>query len=255
MKAGWMLATVFMAASVIGMANNESGIEFEVTTDFYSKYVWRGQKLTDGWVWQPGFSATYEGFTAGIWGNLDLSNANDEKHEFTEIDYYADYSFDLTDGIGFSIGYIYYEFPSAGGDTQEIYAGLSFDTILSPTITVYYDFDEVNGTYITGGIGYSKDEIARLCEDTPIGLDISLSIGWGDSNYNEAYWSDSLGMPVDDSGFNDLTLCIGFPLEIDGWSFTPSLSYVTLLDSDIRDGLRSDDKDMFFTGFSIGKSF
>ncbi len=254
MKAGWIAATVFLTAAGMGWAQEETGIAFEVTTDFYSKYVWRGQNLVDDWVWQPGISASYQGFTAGLWGSLDLTHENGQSGEFTEYDFYGDYSVDLCEGIGASVGYINYKFPS-GGTTQEIYGGLSFDTLLSPSVALYYDFEDINGTYITAGIGHSAEEIAKISEEIPVGLDISLSIGWGDSNYNEGYWEKEDGNALHESGFNDLTLSIGFPMEIAGWSVTPSLNYVTLLDSNIRKALASGDKDMFFTGISLGKSF
>jgi uncharacterized protein (TIGR02001 family) len=255
MKAGWIGMVVTMTA-VCGRvsAGEDSALGFEVTSDFNSKYVWRGQNLVDDWVWQPGISASYGGFTAGIWGNLDMTDENDESGEFTEYDFYGEYAFDLTDGIGLSFGYIHYKFPS-GGNTQEVYTGISFATFLNPFVTVYYDFEDIDGTYVTAGIGHSIEKIADLTESIPVGLELALSVGWGDSNYNEGYWADSNGDALDDSGLNDLTLKIGFPMAIGSWTLTPSVNYVTLLDSDIREGLRSGDKDMFFTGVSLSTGF
>jgi uncharacterized protein (TIGR02001 family) len=225
----------------------DSGIGIDVTTDFYSKYVWRGQNLTDDWVMQPGVSTSFGGFTLGIWGNVDMTDENGEEWEFTEIDYSIDYSGSLTDVVGYSVGYIYYEFPSVGGDTYEFYGGLSADVALSPSVTWYYDADEVEGSYVSFAIGHSFEEIAKLSEDTPIGMDIGLNVGWADSDYNVAYWG------VDDSGFNDLTLSIGFPMEIGGWSVSPSVNYVKLIDSDIRSS--ASDDDIVYAGVSIGTSF
>jgi len=214
--------------------------------DFNSKYVWRGQNLVDDWVFQPGASTTFGGFTLGIWGSSEMTDDNKDGREWelTEIDYYVDYSGDLAEGIGYSVGYIYYEFPQAGADTQEVYAGLSFDTFLSPSVTWYYDIDEVDGSYVAFGLGHSLD----VSED--LALDIGLNLGWGDSDYNNAYWS------VDDSGFNDLTLSVGLPLELGSWSLTPSVSYVKLVDSDIR---KSDtfatSSDYVYFGIGLSTSF
>jgi hypothetical protein len=114
-------------------------------------------------------------------------------------------------------------------------------------VTWYYDADEVEGSYVSFAIGHSFEEIAKLSEDTPIGMDIGLNVGWADSDYNVAYWG------VDDDGFNDLTLSIGFPMEIGGWSVSPSVNYVKLIDSDIRSS--ASDDDIFFAGISLGTSF
>jgi hypothetical protein len=50
-----------------------AGFGVDVTIDFYSKYVWRGQNLVDDWVLQPGVSSTFGNFTLGVWGNVDMT--------------------------------------------------------------------------------------------------------------------------------------------------------------------------------------
>ena len=249
-----VIVRLLVCAALIGIflaedaaATEESGIGVDVTFDFNSKYVWRGQNLVDDWVFQPGASTTFGGFTLGIWGNMDMTDENGEEWEFTEINYYVDYSGDLAEGIGYSVGYIYYEFPSAGGDTYEFYGGLSFDTFLSPSVTWYYDADEVKGSYVSFTLGHSIEQIAKLSEDMPIGMDVGLNIGWADSDYNAFYWD------VDDDGFNDLTLSVGFPVQIGKWSVSPSVNYVKLIDSDVRSS--ASDDDIFYAGISLGTSF
>jgi hypothetical protein len=224
----------------------DSGIGVDVTLDFNSKYIWRGQNLVDDMVFQPGASTMFGDLTLGVWGNMDMTNENDEGGNFTEIDYYADYSADLTEGIGYSLGYIYYAFPQGSNDTYEFYGGLNFDVFLSPSVTWYYDADEVEGSYVAFGIGHSIE----LPEDAPFGIDLGLNVGWADSSYNEYYWG------VDDDGFNDLTVSVGFPMEIGGWSLTPSVNYAYLLDSDIQDSDAYDSSnDQFYAGISLGTSF
>ncbi|MHC5160055.1 MAG: hypothetical protein ACYSOC_00300, partial [Planctomycetota bacterium] len=131
----------------------------------------------------------------------------------------------------------------ASGDTYEFYGGLNFDTFLSPSVTWYYDADEVEGSYVSFAIGHSIE----LPENIPFGIDLGLNVGWADSDYNAAYWD------VDDDGFNDLTLSVGFPMEIGGWSVTPSVNYVSLIDSDISDA--ASDDDIVYAGISLGTSF
>jgi uncharacterized protein (TIGR02001 family) len=261
MKMKNVVIGLLLVMCVIGSAFAEGGdlttdeaasdwISFDLTADFNSKYVWRGQNLVDDWVLQPGFSATMYGFTLGVWGNVDMTDENGEEWEFTEVDYSVDYSADLVEGVSYSLGYIYYAFPQGSNDTYEFYGGLGFDTILSPSVTWYYDADEADGSYVAFGLGHSIEEIVKLSEDLPVGMDIGLNIGWADSDYNEYYWG------VSDDGFNDLTVSVGFPIEISGWSFTPSVSYVKLLDSDIRKSDAYDSKsDYVYAGIGLSTSF
>jgi len=92
---------LFVAAmSMLGIfggavfAEDEGEIGFELTADFFNKYVWRGQNLVDDWVFQPGVSATYGGLTASFWGNLDLTDAYGKSKDDN-----------IVAGIGFSAGF------------------------------------------------------------------------------------------------------------------------------------------------------
>lgn len=142
-KSKGLVIVLSMLVFGCGVVIAEDELGFELTTDFAGKYVWRGQLLNDDPVFQPGFSATYGNITAGIWGNLDLTNYNDRNGDFLEMDYYLDWSDDLPDveGVSYSVGLIYYDFPGsyANGarlpDTLEAYLGLSFDLPASPSIT------------------------------------------------------------------------------------------------------------------------
>ena len=230
----------------------EETLEFEVTTDFMGKYIWRGQNLSDDPVFQPGLSVSYGNLTAGIWGNMDLTNINGNSGDFSEMDYSLDYSstFPGIEGVGFSVGVIYYDFPgTAIKDTTEFYWGLNFDLPLSPSITVYHDLDEAEGTYVSLGFSHSIEEIVRL-GDIPVGMDIGASLGWGSGSYNKYYWG------IDQSKMQDLTFSVSFPMEVAGFGVTPSLNYVTLVSDDIRDtDVYGTGSDFFFAGISLSKSF
>jgi len=238
------------------LAGEELG--FEVSTDLFGKYIWRGQNLTDDPVFQPGFSATYGNFTAGIWGNLDLTNINDRNGNFLEMDYYLDWSDDLQDveGIGYSVGLIYYDFPGsyANGtrlpDTLEAYLGLNFDLPASPSIAFYHDLDEAEGTYVSFGLGHSVEQVFELSPDVPVAMDIGATLGWGSGSYDKYYWG------TDQSKINDLVLSVSFPFEIEGLTITPSVNYVTLLSDDIRDtDTYGTDSEFFFVGIGLTKNF
>jgi hypothetical protein len=231
----------------------EKGIAFEVTADYMGKYIWRGQNLSDDPVFQPGVSASFGGFTAAWWGSMDTTKINGNSGEFVEHDYSLDYSGDvpLVDGVGFSVGVINYYLPSSE-DTTEVYWGFGFDLPLSPSVTVYHDVDDVKGTYISTGVGHSVEKIGELGADTPIGLDFGASLGWGSASYNKAYW----GSTINTGKMNDLTLSLSFPFEIGGWSLSPSLNYVNLVNGQVREtDTYSKKSDYFFAGIGASKGF
>ncbi len=242
-KAAICVAVVVLGLGTTGLAEE---VSVEVTADFFSKYVWRGINVTDDWSFQPGVSATYGGFTAGVWGALDMTDENGESGEFIEYDYYVDYSGQITDIIGFSVGGIYYYFPSVDPSaTTEVYVGLNFDVVANPSVTVYYDVDEVEGAYVSLGVGHTFEDI----ENVPFDVDLGASLGWGDSNYNEAYWGDGIGAEL-----NDLVLSAAFPFEVGPVAVTPSMHYVAILGSDTSDAAGDDDS-LFYAGVGFAYGF
>ena len=249
-RSGLAVLTLIVVCSSVAIAEEASKIEFEVTADFYSKYIWRGINVNDDYVFQPGISATYKGLTAGVWGNLDLTDYLGEEGEFSEVDYYLDYSAEVPgiDGVSYSVGLINYHFPSLVGDTTEVYWGLAFDLPLSPMFTVYHDIDEIDGTYASFAVGHEFGTVADLGGGVEVGMDFGASLGLGDSDYNTDYWGTK------DAALNDLALSVSFPFKVAGFSVSPSLNYVSIMDGGLRsaDGASSD---YFFTGISLSKSF
>ena len=240
------------SASVFGEDEAVDKINFELSADFAGKYIWRGQNLSDDPVFQPGLSIGYRNLTVGLWGNMDLSNINGNSGDISEMDYSLDYSdsFGGLEWLGYSAGVIYYDFPgTAVGDTTELYAGLSLDVPLSPSITVYHDVDEAEGSYVSLAAGHSIEKIVDL-GGIPIGLDMGASLGWGSGSYDKYYWG------TDQSKMQDLAFKVSFPVEIAGFDVAVSFNYVMLVSDDIRDmDTYGTESDFFFAGLSLAKSF
>ncbi len=234
-------------------ALSKDAIDFELTADFSGKYIWRGQNIVDDPVFQPSVTASYNNLTATIWGNLELTNINVNSGDFSEVDYSFDYSSDIPgiEGIGYSVGIIYYDFPGTDTkDTTEVYGGLNSDLPFEPSVTIYHDVDEAEGSYILLAAGHSIEKIIEVCPEIPLGLDIGISLGWGSGSFNKYYWG------TDQGKLNDLAFSVSFPFEISGWSLAPSLNYVTLLSDDISDtDTYGTESDFFFAGISLSKSF
>ena len=246
-------ATTTVVAESVESTTSGPDISAEVTADYVGKYIWRGQNLTDGPVVQPGVSVTVDKLTLGIWGNLETTNVNIESGEFTEFDFYLDYSGDVgfIEGLSYSLGLINYQFPSAA-DTTEFYAGLALDVPLSPSVTVYQDVDAVDGTYVSLALGHSLELVGADEGPVAIGMDLGASLGWGNAAYNTAYW----GATVTTGELNDLVLSIGFPMDIYGVSITPSLNYISLVGDQIQNSNAFDTKhDYFIASVGAAKGF
>lgn len=230
-------------------------LSVNLSASFNSKYIWRGQLLNDDFVFQPLVGLSYGGLSASLWGNLDMTDYHDNSGEFTEYDWTIGYA-DTVPGIDFltySLGVIYYYFPSASNDadTTEIYAGLGLDMLLSPTVTVYRDVDEIDGTYVAFSVSHSVDKLFELAQDMPVGMTVLTSLGWGNEGYNKGYWGG-----LDENALQDLTMTVGFPIPVGGWTLTPSVNYVTLMDSDVRKtDIYDTSSDYFFTGITLSTSF
>jgi hypothetical protein len=229
------------------------GMKFEFTSDLFGKYIWRGQNLDDDPVFQPSFSGNYKGFTAGVWGNLELTNINGNSGDFSELDYSIDYSGDIPgiENVGFSVGAIYYDFPgTVVPATTELYWGINLYALLNPSVTFYHDIDEADGLYVLAEGKHCVEKICDFGPDVPVAMELGASYGWGDSSYNKYYWG------LDDGKSSDFMLSAVFPFEIGGWTINPSLNYVKLISNGIRNtNAYGTDDDFFFVGIGLVKSF
>lgn len=223
------------------------------SVDFLSQYVWRGQQLSDEMVIQPSVGITYGGFGANLWANYDT-----DTNEHNETDLTLNFS-NTVDKLSYDAGYIYYALDGSGddgsgNDTQEIYLTLGYDVILSPSITVYYDFDEGDGAFIVASVGHS------------FGLPHNLSLDLGAS---ASYNVDNLVMGTDEDGdeFSDfyngsLSASLSIPVT-DAISVTPLIAYSFPLSNDAEDVLEdiaeavTDDRDadVVYGGVNISLSF
>jgi hypothetical protein len=233
------------------MAADEQVVTFDVSADYYSKYIWRGQDIDDKSVFQPAISASAYGFTGSVWGNLDLTNKNDTSGEFSEFDWTLEYSgtFPDEDWLGLSVGVIYYRFPNTDFPaTTEIYGGLSLPTApLTPYFKWYRDVDEIKGSYYQFGIGHTIEKVYVVSENCHCDLQLGASYGWGNSAYDNGYFG------VDRGQSNDLTLTAGLPVCIGSWTVRPSVNYATMLSDSIRQA--TDKSENFWWGIGASTSF
>jgi len=137
----------------------------EVTGDAYaginSMYLWRGFDLSNSDpVAQGGMDMSFNGLTFSYWSNLDFNSG-----ELNETDITIDYSMKLGENLSLSAGNIFYALDGAP-DTNELYLGLSLGALLSPTVTIYYDYDKAEET----GLFYTLSVSHELSISDELGL-------------------------------------------------------------------------------------
>lgn len=198
-----------------------------------NKYLWRGGVMTDGWVVQPSVTLGLGGFEISAWGNLDLDDVNDHQNNFSEIDYTAAYTVGVA-LVDLSAGALHYAFPQHDCEaTTELFVSGSVGVLASPSLGIYRDIDEGDGTYVLFGVGHAL----------PIGttaLDLAASLGWGDEKHN-AY---NYGAPT--AGPADAGLMLSMDIAVTPLlTLRPTLGYTTLLTTELRDAAAEPDNILF----------
>jgi hypothetical protein len=204
--------------------------------------------VTEDPVLQPSINFTYKELTLNIWSNFDTTDVNDYGWQSNEVDFTLDYSF-CWKTISFSVGAIHYVFPQAHAiDTTEVYAGIGLDILTAPTLTVYQDLDESDGTYLLLSFGHTFEDVWRPCKGVAMGVDLSASFAWGSRKNNEFYYGSS------GPGWADAMVGLGLPIAIGGHvTLTPAAHYMWLLDDGVTSSLGRDSA--FWAGISLTVSF
>ncbi len=180
------LTVLFASLALCATALVSTASAIEVSGDAYvgvaDKYLWRGIDLSDSQpVMQGGVDLSAGGFTLSYWTNTQLSGGDEDflkAGDVTETDIVLDYSFDVSELLSVSVGDIYYSF-NVPGSTHELYLGASLNTILAPSLTVYYDWDAANDANLNG-LFYS----ASIGHDLSLSEALSLSLGAA-ATYND----------------------------------------------------------------------
>ena len=254
-----ILALTLVLALALGLCASSWAAEqtkwkadFDLT--YNSKYVWRGILFVDDPVLQPSANFNYGGFTFNVWGNWETTDVNDYgephgsgKNKFTEVDLTAEYAFTLGD-FSIPVGVIHYLFPNTGVDaTTELYAGVSYSWIVSPSVTLYQDIDEAHGQYILAALDFSRD-LHKFNDLISLSIGASAGVAYASSDYNDYYFG------VDEAAFSDWNASLSLPVAIGKYvTVTPAVTYTALIDSKLKD-TTEDDTNTYF-GVSVTVSF
>lgn len=185
------------------------------------------------------------------WANMNLSEDGDDGvfaggngNKVAELDLIPEYSRKY-EAWTFAAGAVNYNFPNGvGTSTTEGYVSAGHTSMLNPKLTVYYDFEEVDGFYAMAAISHAW----TVAKD--VTLDAGLSLGFADENQGEIYWFDK------SSGLADLVGKVGVAY---AWSPHVSLTAAvygsTILSDDYRDALDANNLDSDNFWFLLGSAW
>lgn len=171
-------------------------VEGDVYVGMFDKYLWRGYDLSGSTpVAQGGIDLTAHNFTLSYWTNAQLNNDNADKDtedtlnggDANETDITLDYALELGDIVTVNLGNYYYTI-DGDSDTNEVYASVTFNTLLEPKLTAYYDWDEnkdsrfytleIDHSVELGRVTLNAGALASFMEGTDPGKEIETNVPW-----------------------------------------------------------------------------
>lgn len=242
MKKYCLAVSAVILSGMAPLTAQAEDISVSTSIDYTTDYVFRGVSLADSAI-QPGVEMAMGNFTAGAWFSTGIGDTSILAGD--ELDLYASYSFAVSETVGLDVGVTYYHYPQGGSlfstngggsGTYEAFASVGFDTPLSPSASVYYDFT-LEALTLEGGVGHSVPVGPKTSFD--LGATVGLVDGDGFS-YEYAGASASLGYAFTD----DVSAYVGANFAL---SSDDTLNYKKILAGGGKDSL------LFFgTGIAAG---
>ncbi len=204
--------------------------------DLVSRYVWRGFDLLpdNHAAIQPSLTIDLgaSGFSLNVWSSFALAQRDLFKYS-DEIDLTLSYEFAMPEGWELSAGFIHYgywfaeDFSFKDSTSEEVYATVTrTDLPLSPTLSLYYDFNLGSGLYVTLGGSH------ELKVNEKVSVEAGGLIGFNSRQY------------IDKTGFSDIDLYLNAPLTLGRLTLTPSLNVMIPLMDEVNEDVE------FWFGFS-----
>ena len=168
-----ILATVIASSALVSThAVAVEGLSANVAVS--NNYLWRGVTQTNNASAVSGgidFSSA-SGFYAGTW----TSNADWAENMTYELDFYAGFSGDLSAGLSYDVGYIYYNYDNdANSDFSEVYVNLSYSNFTLGYATLV-DSD--------AGGDFSDDTYITADAEFELSSDLALALHIGNYDFD-----------------------------------------------------------------------
>lgn len=214
----FLMMTVFGSMAGAEEVAQDDKVTGSVSVGVFNKYIFRGYELSKhSAVIQPALTASYKGFNASLWGNIDTDEHPTQsfvpdtidRKSFNETDLTLSYRYNI-DKLALTGGYIYYGTRYAN-ETEELFISATYNILLSPTLAIYRDITEYSGTYINFSVSRSLPVYKEIT------LDLGASAGYfaGSSDYWKTY-ERSTGAYTGDkySAFHDGMIKAGFTIPV-----------------------------------------
>lgn len=193
----WMAALLILASAPASQAAID--VEGSAYAGVFDKYLWRGFNLSGGQpVLQSGVDVSALGATFSYWSNIQLSAGGGQPSgDATEVNVVVDYTMDVNELLSLSVGNIFYTFNTPAAATNELYLGATVNTLLSPSLLVFWDWDIADGD----GLFYAASVSHTFPVLETLGVNLSALISY---NQESPYVGDyrnlhnyELGISVD----------------------------------------------------------
>jgi len=255
-----VMAFCMVVVDAAEMRAADLSVDSEAELKAVSAFVWRGRTINDEPCFQPSITAKTGNFTASLWASWNLTTlSNAWQNGRLDATFYYDYSYKhniLRPGFA---AYIYHDDPAGKAkDTYEWFLGYTYDTLLLPTLIVYYDFSKMDGIFASAAVSHSFTVIPDK-----MAVDLKLQLDCADRYYNNSLFSypaaDGTADIVPDKGsFVDLSAKVSVPIKVGkNCTLTPEIRFVTLVDQTIRDIVdqAGEDVDILVYGLAFSATF
>lgn len=255
---GLLVLIALLAAPLAALAADAT-----VYADFMSRYISKGQVGGEDPVFQPGLDVSSDwGLTFSLWGSMDLADDDkswypDSKGKWGEWDIGASWTTPFEDWpVAATIGATYFVYPQdeESDGNYEIYAKVAATSILlNPTLGIYYDCRDSEDWYGLFSLGHSFDLSDTILSG--LSLDLGGTVGYGARYYAQAAFSDDCS-----AGFTHVEVSAALNYAVtDNISVGLKGIFSSIIDSDMRDGVDADERDIdpdnFYGGFNVSYNF
>ena len=269
------LATVSASAEEVTQ-EEQANYSVSVGADVMSAYVSKGVVGNDEPVLQPDVYVEMPfGFSFDVWANMNLTDAKcnwdpETQGKWSEFDLTLDWTAPLEGPVSVTVGGTYFAYPQAedvavvvateeeavevdshnpGDGGYELFAKVGVDCILQPSLGFYHDCRSADDWYILAKIGHDID----LTDLLTLGLGGTVSFSgedFADRNYGSTEGAAFSHAQVDAKLNYAVT---------DAFDVYAKCTFSTLIDKDIRDGIKDSyddiDCDFFYGGVGVGYTF
>ncbi|MCC7495542.1 MAG: hypothetical protein IT204_24545 [Fimbriimonadaceae bacterium] len=193
----WLSICALLTAGPLGAAGS-----VDLTADFVSQYVFRGQSLRQGVSVQPTLHYDLlDNLSLALWANFRLANSL----AVSETDYSVQWTALTLRPAALTLGGVVYDRGTNLGlrSTSELFGGLDFDVPGRPAVYLWYDCAQRTGLY--------AELSARqrwLLADYRGTVDLGAALGFDAGRVN---------------GFHDARLSLGFTRHLGDWQLRPSV--------------------------------